>query len=605
MDNFPWLDVNTSTYQSSSGNQKIPDSHLQSPIRPDHRRFLTVLPTEWPSFVREVLETFPVKFTDVEIDSEVIYGTLLNSAINPPDSIVNWVKTHYPECFDCVKRFLDTTLEALDMPPARTRSRASLMDLKLLSLKVLCEDIRIRMQETRTSGHNWSIITQLLHSTKSITICAYYAIIQTTTSNQLYCLDYDQVMMITDTVTSRVFCLIYNDILPLEFPGKIDADVLLQCYDLFDRGFITTGNNTYKDIASWESCCMALMLKYHDRLNAATDYYDWLKNDLETNNLQLAINMLNYLEDQSLSVQQLAELHGLYRHWGHPTVNEALGCKKVRITGKNRPVPIMNTCLRAAGCLKRQFVGSFFSKHGRWPKLQSNKGLAGRPIHKLLTTQNKTLNLYSPEYTLEDLGQVRFNQEFTFDYHLDYTELLEDSALSCQKDDLRSIYNSASLHYKPSPAKTDRRVLNEILSPAEIDVKEICDRIQLNMIPDEWRIIIIHAKEREMKIAPRLFAMMVLEMRIYFCVTEANISKTIFPYFPQKTMTLDEADLSKRLLLIASENQESLRSLSVMIGIDFSSWNICQTYLSTLYTFQFLDDLFGTSGLYLRSHQFF
>jgi hypothetical protein len=150
--------------------------------------------------------------------------------------------------------------------------------------------------------------------------------------------------------------------------------------------------------------------------------------------------MLAYLEQQSLTVQQLAELHGLYRHWGHPTVNESLGCEKVRTIGKNRPVPDMNTCLRAAGCLKRQFIGSFLSKHGRWPKLQSNEGLAGRPIHKLLTSQSKTLNLYSPEYTLEDWGHVRFNQEFSFDYHLDYTELLEDRALACQQGDLRSIY---------------------------------------------------------------------------------------------------------------------------------------------------------------------
>jgi hypothetical protein len=46
-----------------------------------------------------------------------------------------------------------------------------------------------------------------------------------------------------------------------------------------------------------------------------------------------------------------------------------------------------------------------------------------------------------------------------------------------------------------------------------------------NDIPYDWRIILIHSKERELKIAPRLFAMMVLEMRVYFCVIEANIAK--------------------------------------------------------------------------------
>lgn len=50
-----------------------------------------------------------------------------------------------------------------------------------------------------------------------------------------------------------------------------------------------------------------------------------------------------------------------------------------------------------------------------------------------------------------------------------------------------------------------------------------------------------------MKQEPRLFAMMVLEMRLYFCVTEANLSHTIFKYFPQQTMTLGETELTKRL----------------------------------------------------------
>lgn len=53
-----------------------------------------------------------------------------------------------------------------------------------------------------------------------------------------------------------------------------------------------------------------------------------------------------------------------------------------------------------------------------------------------------------------------------------------------------------------------------------------------------------------MKLAPRLFAMMTFEMRVYFCVTEQNISRLIFKYFPQQTMTLDKADLTKQLLML-------------------------------------------------------
>jgi hypothetical protein len=63
-------------------------------------------------------------------------------------------------------------------------------------------------------------------------------------------------------------------------------------------------------------------------------------------------------------------------------------------------------------------------------------------------------------------------------------------------------------------------------------------------------LYISHYKEREIKTAPRHFAIKTLEMRLHFCVTEANISNFIFKYFPQLTMT-DESDLTKRLPYIS------------------------------------------------------
>jgi hypothetical protein len=362
-----------------------------------------------------------------------LYGIILNSAINPPDEVVDWVKIHYPECFDSVQRFLNATLKSLKLPVTTTRTKASHTDLRLLSQKVLWEDVRISMQEIRINGHQWVEIQHMPHRVKSLKVCAYYAIIEIHQIEGIFCLDYDQVMMMSDPITSRVFCLIYNDILPKGFSGKIESRITKESYTIFDKGFETLVNQIYKDIASWEACCMALMFKYHDGLDAATEYYTWLVGDLKSTGSELALSMLYYLEQHSLSIQQLAELHGLYRHWGHPTVNEALGCEKVRSIGKNRPIPDMNMCLRAVGCLKRQFVASFLSRHGRWPKLQPNEGLKGRPLHKLLTSQSRVLNLYSPEYKLEDWGQVRFGQEFTFDYHLDYTELQEDKSTLLSK----------------------------------------------------------------------------------------------------------------------------------------------------------------------------
>jgi hypothetical protein len=150
--------------------------------------------------------------------------------------------------------------------------------------------------------------------------------------------------------------------------------------------------------------------------------------------------------------------------------------------------------------------------------------LVGTPLFNLIKTQDKNLNLYSPDYTLIDWGKLRFEKEFDFDYQLDYTELLDDKAISCIRSEIRTVYNRTVLGYTPKKATTSRRVLTEVLNMETLDVRKICGIIQRDEIPYDWRIILIHAKQREFKIAPRRFAMMVLEMRVYFRVTEANIA---------------------------------------------------------------------------------
>jgi hypothetical protein len=117
------------------------------------------------------------------------------------------VRIHYPDCFDSVKRFLDATLKSLNLPPTTTRTKASPLDLKLLSQKVLWEDIRIGMQEIRINGHKWTNIKKVPYGVEKITICAYYAIVKVETFEGMFCLDYDQIMMISD---SDISCLLFD-----------------------------------------------------------------------------------------------------------------------------------------------------------------------------------------------------------------------------------------------------------------------------------------------------------------------------------------------------------------------------------------------------------
>jgi hypothetical protein len=67
---------------------------------------------------------------------------------------------------------------------------------------------------------------------------------------------------------------------------------------------------------------------------------------------------------------QLAEFLRIYRHWGHPTVDdESLGYEKERTIGTFRSDPISTTALRVTGAVKHQFIASFIVKRGCWPKV--------------------------------------------------------------------------------------------------------------------------------------------------------------------------------------------------------------------------------------------
>ncbi|QMP82349.1 RNA-dependent RNA polymerase [Isopteran arli-related virus OKIAV103] len=587
--------------------QKIPDSHLQSPIRSVYRYLILDNPAKWPRFLSSCLQNFPVDKSQIIVESETCYGQLLSCVYHyDSSSTLKWVQDNYPECCSAVKTFIETLCDKLEIRPIRTRMSGTEDDIMLISFKVLWDEVRSVMQEKRLGSDSWVEIHNNPSGIQKMHVCALFAVFKLVSDDShWYVFDYDQVMMIADTVASRVFTLIYNDILPEGLPGKLHTHIIQSCYRVYDEELSVSGNIAYIKIARWESLCMAVMLKLHDRLKRSNSYFDWLEDEIEVDSDTSSAKIIKLLLKEDLSVEMLAEMHGLYRHWGHPTVQEELGCEKVKYIAQNRPMPNMVILNKMSGALKRQFISSFIGKHGRWPRIMNIEALKGKPIHDLVVNQSKILNLHSPSYPLEDWGLIRFGKEFDFDYHLDYTDMLEDRSISVKRSEIRSLYSSDALGYKPSMSTTDRRVLKEALKRPTVDIKAICNLVQKNRIPKEWKIIIVHAKERELKIAPRLFAMMTFEMRLYYSVTEANIAEFIFKYFPQQTMTLDEADLSKRLYTLTGSVSDTLAVLSALLGIDFSSWNICWTFPSTADVFQFLDDLFGTPGLYLATHQFF
>ena len=125
-----------------------------------------------------------------------------------------------------------------------------------------------------------------------------------------------------------------------------------------------------------------------------------------------------------------------------------------------------------------------------------------------------------------------------------------------------------------------------------------------------WLVVGLHSKERELKINARLFAMMCLEMRLYFNMTEKNTAEKIFPLIPYQTMTWTDAELTKAMLRLSSLHSEkdtgkTDRYVYVIISLDFNKFNQKWRFESTYPIFKNIDDLLGTPGLLVYSHKFF
>lgn len=71
------------------------------------------------------------------------------------------------------------------------------------------------------------------------------------------------------------------------------------------------------------------------------------------------LSIFDLILEEDVNIYQLGEAHGLYRHWGHPTINEELGCEKIKKIGRNRPMPTQRNVVNE-GCHDQIILNIFY-----------------------------------------------------------------------------------------------------------------------------------------------------------------------------------------------------------------------------------------------------
>lgn len=96
------------------------------------------------------------------------------------------------------------------------------------------------------------------------------------------------------------------------------------------------------------------------------------------------------------------------------------------------------------------------------------------------------------------------------------------------------------------------------ISRERLDTKELLAKISRKEINSDHFVIGLRTKERELAIRLRCYAVLTLEMRTCFVLTEKNIAESVFPVFDYQTMTSSESQVSWRLMSLETAEQLSL-----------------------------------------------
>ncbi|QWT43291.1 putative large polymerase protein [Anisopteromalus calandrae negative-strand RNA virus 2] len=589
--------------------EAIPDAHLQSPIRIDERLLLlnASKDSNSPPHYKTLKLLLPCQDT-FEIHSERLYGMIFAGVYQFYVNKMSWVTEEYTLSADCSYQVLRSIVEHLAPDTTMTRPPTPELHIKLLSLAIFWEDIKNIMQITGAkvkAGHvspRWKRHTVQTTLFSDIWLSGSFMIAKREGVD--FVLDYNQVMMISDTIWARVNTMIFDDLLPDATPSKVGYETLAQLYEIFDKEFMEYGNNHYTGIKTLESVIFGKLIQLNDPFVSNLNFYKEIIDGAINDGFLYVENLQTYLDSREWNTSQLTELYGLYRHWGHPTVNEEEGCQKIKDIIRNRPVPNERTLLLIHGALIRQFCASFIALEGRWPLIMNLEDIVNPILKGMAEGHVRHMNLFQDDIPLLDWAKLKLGKELNFDYCLDYTAIIDDKSIAPARSDLASAYSRDALGYKPPPAKGSRRLLKKVLDTQKIDIEGLFELVRLRKIPLEWLIILLHAKERELKVKPRMFALLPMHIRLYFSITEKNIKDAVFKFYPQQTMTLSESDLSKRLMGFSKTNPTS-SYINLYIMIDFKAWNTHWTKESTDYTFRLLDDLFGLEEIYTYSHEFF
>lgn len=439
-----------------------------------------------------------------------------------------------------------------------------------------------------------------------------------TTQGGLTLLGNEYIVMMKDHSSQVNFLLAYNQCLMLKdmyygrmntitagmciYPGDECLNLLKDCFNWTLECLEEYGNKGYELVKAIEPLAKTNLTRKAGGVFSTDGPHEKMLGGIRTKEGSLGgedaplTEKLEEILRKSRDLQLDVEIFGLQKLSGHPLVDPYTGGKKVRETSrrriKYRPAHIQ----RVRNNFCRMYLEGFVRKKSAWPPLVALEGARDTRLYQLMVLNE--LRLHVGSYPLEDWNHFKFGKHHEFDYYPNFLDLMDDKSISYYRDQFMATWDST---IRP---RSHKRLLIEMLSRPDVTIRDIVERVRRGDIPFSWLIVSLYPKEREFKLDPRMFGMMVFEMRAFFTCTESNISTCIFPNLPPQTMTLSKIEIQELFQEVTADHGRS-GGVRLYEEFDLSGWNghfhdeIVDPIAMDM------EDMFGLPGVFTVIHHFF
>lgn len=414
-----------------------------------------------------------------------------------------------------------------------------------------------------------------------------------------YLMSYEQALMFKDMYHAR-----YNSLVTAShiYPDTDLPTRLEEVFNWFSECLVRHGNRGFSVGKEVEALANSYLVEFSDPFLGEGFTHGKMLQVIRDKELELG-TLDNFLADKldrilrrCETVQQVVELFGTQKLFGHPLIDPSYGGEKVRDEARTPKHYNYENIQRLRNNFCRLYCEGYIRVNKEWPGLVfPNDGIHRRlqELHGL-----NEIRPNSEGYPLADWSGVTFVKHHEFDYFPNYLDLMDDRAISLYRSNLSATWNK---NVKP---KSHKRLLLEMLTKEGFSILKIVEAVRREEIPFDWLVVSLYPKEREFKEAARMFGMLVFEMRAFFTATEANLAEKIFPLIPQQTMTLSKIEIQE---LFHATTAETLAEdwERLFNTYDVNKWNLHWDPRTVDPIGHTIEDMFGLPGVFTVIHHFF